>query len=172
VSRLKKWKWKLPEVIFHGIRLKDPDKQLSAGIKAWDSDRARSELLEAVRYFGITPYKEEVVEEFLIEIEERFREPGFWCTSDKNAVPFWAKNNPEIISMPLEIMGIEKRRIYEYLEKRYGHPCALVISVPRIVDILGEKRVRYMFLSGGGGANLFLPLAELSYEVVKFWYPV
>jgi len=167
--------WKLPKYIFHGIRLHRPDKELAIGLKPWDADRAREELLKAFKYFNANKLEDfhDIADNFFVAIEQtRFGEPlGFWFTIDKNAVPFWAKQNPEIISLPLVMLGIDEHRVYRYLEKTYGHPYGLTIDLTEVVNILGEERVRHAFL-GTGGADMFLPLPRLDMRVVKFWYPV
>jgi len=127
--------YKLDEVpqlpLYHGIRTnKTSDQIKKEGFCTFGSEiDMKKEVILALKYFGkeklstIEKGKGYFVQSMLREVSDKFRRT-IWASTNKNsACEWWARANPESISLLLSHIGIEPEKIDKYLSVRFGKNC-------------------------------------------------
>lgn len=190
---------KLQEIkLYHGIRLKDPEKLLEEGLPLWDEKKCKEEVEKAFNYFekNFPDYLDkrrikENREKAFEECEWRFgKRRGIWTTvyvegtrdlpeSPEILACRWADRNPEIISWWILLTVKESllerdkekvvRVVREYLEKNYGKPYVVEIDFDKIKEDIVEY---YPFLEKRPKEGLYRYILLESKGGVNFFVPM
>lgn len=153
--------------LFHGMRSKKTAEQIkSEGFCSYGSpvDEKKS-IINALKYFGKEKLlhqqsqKGTLIRGIIDEITEKYSKGRLstWATTVKETpCDWWARANPEHISLALGYAGISEKDIAKYLSDKYGKNCYNVeLNLP--LDERQKETLKYNNINFNTGKRCIKP---------------